>query len=112
MSYEGYERMLCAEGHLWQVDSMAMYSQYEESTMLCPECQGKPVWFNSVDQTNGCGKLDGTSGEVQPDHSDCMCGIVMLEENTPSVICICEGCGNKHVSKGCTYKIPPSKVGR
>lgn len=50
MSYEGYNQNLCSEGHYWTSDA------YEfKDDVICLYCEkvSKPVWSNSVDDTNG-----------------------------------------------------------
>ena len=48
MSYEGYEQVICINGHAWNIDA------YESSYGLgdCPYCKSRPIWHNSVDETN------------------------------------------------------------
>ena len=56
MSYEGYEQLLCANGHYFTCDAYANVSYDEngpkESAIACPYCKAMSVWSNSVDQTN------------------------------------------------------------
>jgi ferredoxin len=47
MSYEGYEQLICKNGHYFE--NYDTYN-YEAS---CPICQEKAAWNNQVDQTNG-----------------------------------------------------------
>ena len=49
MSYEGYERGLCKNGHL---DSADCYTGLPDE---CPVCRQPFVWREGVDQTNGEG---------------------------------------------------------
>jgi hypothetical protein len=46
MSYEGYEQVLCENGHLSVVDA------YNDLQMFLCSCGAKAAWSNSVDQTN------------------------------------------------------------
>lgn len=49
MSYEGYEQVLCKNGHLGSADAYFGHHDWQ-----CPDC-GTPdiAWSNSVDDTNG-----------------------------------------------------------
>lgn len=51
MSYEGYEVLLCVNGHMYHEDA------YSFSTLgwACPTCDGGLAWWCSVDQTNDSG---------------------------------------------------------
>lgn len=49
MSYEGYERGLCKNGHLSTADC------YVGLPDKCPECGNSFVWWEGVDETNGEG---------------------------------------------------------
>jgi len=53
MSYEGYDRFLCSNGHLWQID--AHITMYDEELQKCPICKEKEVWSEMIDETNGEG---------------------------------------------------------
>ena len=69
MSYEGYTRVLCAEGHLHSFDcydepelrisEAGKFSyegeEYEVVAWTCPDCGSNVVWFEGVDQTNDSG---------------------------------------------------------
>src|SRR4029077_19333542 len=50
MSYEGYEQYLCKNGHYFTKDCAYSWGSLKEE--LCPDCQEKAVWCNSVDETN------------------------------------------------------------
>jgi hypothetical protein len=50
MSYEGYERGLCKNGHLMTADC------YVGLPEKCPDCGEPIVWWEGVDCTNGDGK--------------------------------------------------------
>ncbi len=53
MSYEGYERFLCANGHLATFDC---YDLPSSSHWLCGICGSGIVWSEAVDETNGEGR--------------------------------------------------------
>ena len=53
MSYEGYERYLCPNGHLWEID--AHLTMYDDEKQKCPRCKEEEVWHESIDDTNGEG---------------------------------------------------------
>jgi predicted nucleic-acid-binding Zn-ribbon protein len=57
MSYEGYDQLLCKNGHYWTCDAFDNISYNELGQAVhpvsCPYCQNPNVWSNSVDQTNG-----------------------------------------------------------
>jgi hypothetical protein len=95
MSYEGYVRRLCKNGHLHSFDC---YSDPDPETWECPDCGEKCVWTNCIDQTNGSFDEDGTRID----------GYVELKETEESkaAICTCKECGNKHRSAPATYAIP------
>ena len=95
MSYEGYVRYLCKNGHLHSFDC---YSDPVDEDWKCPHCGEGRVWANSVDQTNGSFDENG----VRID------GYVELEETEESRqdVCTCKECGFKHRSRQPTYKIP------
>lgn len=84
MSYEGYEQILCEDGHLYTFDCY----NHRPYAATCP-C-GKPfIWWNSVDCTN------------EPDE-----GYVALVEKTPAEYCVCACCNHRHQVKPETYYIP------
>jgi hypothetical protein len=93
MSYEGYEQVLCPNGHLWIEDALkAMYEGYD----LCSVCKAKPVWCNSVDQTN-------CDPEVEKEMR------VELVLRSPAEINTCKECGHSKLVKEQTYVIPTDK---
>lgn len=49
MSYEGYRQFICPRGHTFSRD---VYDADADSP-TCDECGRKPIWRNSVDETNG-----------------------------------------------------------
>ena len=54
MSYEGHEQLLCKNGHLWEEPCNYGGASVEDS--ICPHCQEKAVFCNSVDDTNYYGE--------------------------------------------------------
>lgn len=80
MSYEGYVRVLCSQGHV------RVWDAYEDRPEQC-SCGSPFVWFRGVDQTN-------CDGEDPP-----------LEVATPAVTKVCD-MGHEHVVVEATYRIP------
>lgn len=89
MSYEGYEQVLCQNGHLDEID--AFYFT-ENDYWKCDVCGASMAWRNSVDQTNCL---------PYPENEE-----IKLEVKTPAVICKCSSCGNLHRTQPETYHIP------
>lgn len=50
MSYEGYDQVLCENGHYYTYDC---YEFWEAVGWACPICGAKAAWSNMVDNTNG-----------------------------------------------------------
>lgn len=92
MSYEGYEQVLCENGHLEVRDDSSPISMYEGEILeeLC-FCGAKRVFFNAVDQTNGedWGYIDFEQFLI-----------------TAANRCECPTCGNGHMVGHNIYKIP------
>lgn len=86
MSFEGYEQLLCGNGHYSTLD---VYSMPDDESWACPECGAKLAWRHTVDQTNG--------------YDENL--VVKLEEERPAQSCMCD-CGNSHESSPAVYKIP------
>lgn len=85
MSFEGYSRMLCTNGHL---DTCDVHDP--DQPERCETC-GKPfVWKEVVDQTNG----------------DEFAFKTKLEINRPAEYTTCMECGHRAQDKEETYKIP------
>jgi len=89
MSYEGHDKFLCPNGHLWIQNCMA-YAEPE----VCPECGENFVWVTNVDETNGA-----------EDGEDLCPGDVILEIAHKN-ICICKDCGQTHQKAPVQYFIP------
>lgn len=53
MSYEGYERALCVNGHLDEDDC---YQAAFNKKWRCPVCGAGIAWWEPVDKTNGNGR--------------------------------------------------------
>lgn len=53
VSYEGYVRYLCANGHMTVFDC---YDEPEYTLWKCPYCGSLRVWREAVDTTNGRGQ--------------------------------------------------------
>ena len=53
MSFEGYDRFLCSNGHLWELDAHS--TMYDEELQKCPICGEEEVWNEMIDETNGEG---------------------------------------------------------
>ncbi|SRR5579862_197317 len=94
MSYEGYDEILCSNGHRTVFD--AYDSPLFDGVFRCTVkgCEGSLAWSTSVDQTNG---IDEETGKCP--------GEVELEIDKPAKTCTC-ACGNVHVIVPETYKIP------
>lgn len=111
MSYEGYEQFLCEDGHLYTLDAFWFWNESEDGTCPIPGCGKKPVWNNSVDQTNGCSAKEEpyTYGAIKPDHSNCICGMIVpsrLEVLEDVKTETCPTCKHVKVLAVERYKIP------
>lgn len=53
MSFEGYDRFLCKNGHLWELDIYK--TMYDDEKQKCPICKEKEIWNEMIDETNGDG---------------------------------------------------------
>lgn len=90
MSYEGYEQLICENGHYWEEDALQMFEEYG----VCRICQGKVAWSNSVDQTNG-----PSQGEILYE---------VLKEKfllTPEVVEVCN-LGHPHQKSPDIFRVP------
>jgi hypothetical protein len=94
MSYEGYDMLLCEDGHYHQVDAFELIDRDE---WKCPEkdCGKRLIWINSVDETNG---VDEETGQCP--------GYVELEPLPDNNECKCIQCGHIHRTAPIRYKIP------
>lgn len=122
MSYEGYEQLLCKNGHYDTAD--CWYNDLQP----CRVCGEKIVWINSVDETNGsfCGEcnpqgsfytaaeIDGSfCGECKDGCEYCdngrIDGYVELEIEQEETYETCACCGHSKVIEERRYKIPEGK---
>lgn len=130
MSFEGYYQIVCSNGHEGECgcyynpvfepkeldpSGEGFPSPYgEERLWKCPVCGELAAWWNLVDVTNGCycecnpDCEDRTEGCEYCDHGR-IDGYVDLEEVTPTETCTCEKCGNTHIAKQQTVKIPEER---
>lgn len=69
MSFEGYYRVLCKNGHL---DEFDCYSQ-SLTKWTCPECGEKDAWYQLIDQTNCSGQGQVWPLEVVSQEKDTTC---------------------------------------
>jgi DNA-directed RNA polymerase subunit RPC12/RpoP len=81
MSFEGYNQVLCANGHLSEFD---VYAELEK----CSYCGAKFIWSHIVDQTNDEGKRFKFK-KISDDQYD-----------------VCLTCGTKKLITPAVYKIP------
>ncbi len=86
MSFEGYDRVLCENGHLFECDVYAICeTDLNDPNWKCPIC-GKPkAWSEVVDMTNGIklGEKYQTDLEISedPNYKQCpTCGHVKIIE--------------------------------
>jgi len=89
MSYEGYDQVLCENGHYYTYDC---WEFWEPNGWECPTCGAKAAWSNSVDITNGSWEMDDDGEtlfdeEGRPIRIDGYVELEVLEE------CRCECCG-------------------
>lgn len=83
MGYEGYDRYMCAAGHLAEVDCMEHGA--DSATCHC----GKPLWLvECVDRTNCAG-----------------CPYPLIE-STPARVDVCKACGHSAVVTPAAYIVP------
>jgi len=107
MSWEGYYRHLCSNGHITIRDGYE--EQFGGDLKICPKCKDKIVWWQQIDQTNGCD--EDAFGEFGEHLDSCSCGDFKLETREPVVYCVCNDCGTVHQKKETTYKIPTNGRG-
>lgn len=99
MSYEGYEQLLCANGHAWAIDAYAdAFEDDNYHPRKCHDCGGMAVWGNSVDETNG----------VNPDTDEGE-GYVPLKMKTDIVYEECFHCKHSKIIANETFEIPSDK---
>ena len=93
--YEGYEQLLCQNGHYHIVDlhrqqsfwqhayEMAYGSDEEEKNWRCPDCQAPLAWIHGVDTTNDAG--DPAHLEIKTPAETCICTAFSEASNKTSV---------------------------
>jgi len=105
MSFEGYEQVLCENGHLIHFDVMETFCNDSIQDRVCSICGEKYVWFNVVDTTNGSFEINPDTGKEER-----IDGYIELDVKE-SHKCTCEKCGNNHFSSEITYIIPKKGIG-
>ena len=65
MSFEGYEQVLCENGHLIHFDVMETFCNDSIQDRVCSICGEKYVWFNVVDTTNGSFEINPDTGKEE-----------------------------------------------
>ena len=88
MSYEGYDQVLCENGHYHTYDCWEFWTS---EGWVCPNCGAKAVWSNMVDVTNG------SWDEETHERIDGFVELQLLDE------CKCGHCGSILEVR---YKIP------
>jgi hypothetical protein len=88
MSFSGYYRFLCGNGHLDERDCLAFDHECEISDWVCSHCQEPAVWWEIVDTTND----EGDPTEL----------IEVLEAQSS----VCELCGVSSITVPAVYEIP------
>jgi len=84
MSFTGYYRKLCSNGHLWEEDVYGLDFCY------CPHCGDTEIWHELVHTTNG---LENSI-------------VTKLKEEGYSEITCTDDIGNMYTKKITKYKIP------
>jgi hypothetical protein len=109
MSFEGYERILCENGHLFEYN---VYSSVNLDEWKCPYCHKKAAWSQIVDETNGawCSECNPECKDDVPGCEWCdhgrVDGYIKLEISQPAKRKVCECCGAVSIESEETYKIP------
>lgn len=125
MSYEGYDQVLCKNGHYFTFDcySAPDYFGQDGDPWVCTKCGEKAVWWNGVDETNGiycsefilkagicnktaqavCGKTQVRKCQALGGRID---GRIDLEVDKPAEYSTCKHCGCTKEVSAPTYKIP------
>ena len=95
MSWEGWDQLLCENGHYQGSDSPPMFGQHGSGFKCWVHgCKGKLAWWNQVDETNKSGGSDG---------------IVKLRLKKKAVFCKCPKCQTIQMKKPEEYYIPKTK---
>lgn len=117
MSWEGYDQVLCEKGHhttvrLGYMDEPNYWGEVKHDEYKVPlycgphwkcDCGAEAIWWNQVDTTNGSFEYEGEE-EIRID------GYVDLEDDQEAEWHECS-CGNRHVVKDATFKVPSSDLG-
>lgn len=107
MSYEGYDKLLCASGHLRTYDAfVSPIGMFGDDDEKC-SCGKRYVWWCSVDQTNGYEVDNETGVQLEPAHYP---GDVELAIDVPAKVEVCN-LGHEHMIEEARYKIPAENVG-
>lgn len=88
MSFEGFYRKLCKNGHLWLEDVNSLETAY------CPVCGSGEAWKECIDTTNEYNEKDETLLEVV--------GFDKIEK--------VDDFGTKYAVKELKYKIPTKEI--
>jgi hypothetical protein len=109
MSYEGYEQLLCANGHYSENHNIYNYDDQFANKCGVEGCEADIIWENDVNTTNGSFDFDidegGNETSIRID------GYVELELLTEAQMCVCKCCNNQHEKTTATYKLPEKGVG-
>jgi hypothetical protein len=111
MSYEGFDQVLCKNGHYHEIDSheFKFYSKDNNDDawgdLFVCECGELAVWWNSVDQTNACDRLCDFTEDEKDDCREIGCRFIVLEE-IPTKRTLCPTCGHCIDMEMPKYKIP------
>jgi len=102
MSFEGYYRILCKNGHLHIADLYHL----DFNDWKCPDCGAQVAVEQLIDETNGC---DYEYCDLLKDEKDICkdygCGYAEFEVATEAIYETCN-LGHKHLIKPPTYKVP------
>ena len=92
MSYEGFEQVLCKQGHLREFDCWNAPELFDLAE-VCPVCKSVWVYRNMVDETNGIDENDPSTVRRE------------FEVEVPALIGTCD-LGHNHITVEARYKIP------
>ncbi len=111
MSFEGYYRILCKNGHLSCPDVYDYAAfPFDKFKWQCPDCGELAAFEQLVDQTNNCDyahcELPKEQKDICKDHG---CGYTEFEIKEEAIYETCN-LGYKHLIKPATYKIPKGKT--
>lgn len=92
MSYEGYEQVLCENGHYATVDCYNFDEDWR-----CFYCGAKAKWTNGVNLTNGC--VDENGEDIS--------GHIDITPYLKTPVSVCKHCGCKNGVE--VYDFPTEK---